>query len=66
MPLGPIFLVIGPCSHRFAHMTLTTEIESCKICAVRFAATHTAHAPRPIVWFRPSARIWIAGRAPGL
>ena len=24
------------------------------------------HAPRPVVWFRPTARILIAGQAPGM
>lgn len=36
------------------------------MCAERFAATKTAHAPRPVVWFRPTARILIAGQAPGM
>ena len=44
---------------------LAAEIRHCRICADRFAATHTAHQPRPVVWFRPSARILIAGQAPG-
>ena len=44
---------------------LETEIRGCRICADRFAATATAHAPRPVVWFRPSARVLIAGQAPG-
>nr|WP_206188420.1 uracil-DNA glycosylase family protein [Sedimentitalea sp. CY04] len=35
------------------------------MCSDRFAATATAHTPRPVVWFRPSARILIAGQAPG-
>ena len=33
--------------------------------AARFAATVTAHHPRPVVWFRPGARLLIAGQAPG-
>ena len=45
---------------------LTQEISGCRLCAQRFAATATRHAPRPVVWFRPSARILIAGQAPGL
>ncbi|MBY6139024.1 uracil-DNA glycosylase family protein [Leisingera daeponensis] len=45
---------------------LKDRIRSCRICAERFAATATAHDPRPVVWFRPSARILIAGQAPGL
>ncbi|OBY24289.1 uracil-DNA glycosylase family protein [Leisingera sp. JC1] len=45
---------------------LKDQIRSCRICADRFAATATAHAPRPVVWFRPLACILIAGQAPGL
>ncbi len=44
---------------------LVTEIRTCRLCAERFAATATAHAPRPVVWFRPGARLLIAGQAPG-
>nr|WP_238370065.1 uracil-DNA glycosylase family protein [Heliomarina baculiformis] len=44
---------------------LRNDIRACRICAARFAATKTAHAPRPVVWFRPGARILIAGQAPG-
>lgn len=47
-------------------MTLRDEIQDCRICAARFGETHTAHEPRPVVWFRPSARILIAGQAPGM
>jgi uracil-DNA glycosylase len=45
---------------------LREQIAACRICAERFAATETAHAPRPVVWFRPGARILIAGQAPGM
>ena len=45
---------------------LIAEIEACRICAGRFAATQTAHRPRPVVWFRPGAKILIAGQAPGM
>jgi uracil-DNA glycosylase len=45
---------------------LAAEIGTCRLCADRFAATATAHDPRPVVWFRPSARVLIAGQAPGL
>ena len=45
--------------------TLARRIGACTLCADRFAATATAHAPRPVVWFRPGARILIAGQAPG-
>jgi uracil-DNA glycosylase len=45
---------------------LERDIAGCRICAGRFAATATAHAPRPVVWFRPGARVLIASQAPGL
>jgi uracil-DNA glycosylase len=46
-------------------MDLPADIRACCICADRFAATETAHAPRPVVWFETGARILIAGQAPG-
>lgn len=46
-------------------MTLAEEICACRLCAARFAATATAHQPRPVAWFRPGARLLIAGQAPG-
>lgn len=46
-------------------MTLVADIQACTLCKDRFAATATAHAPRPVVWFQPSARVLIAGQAPG-
>lgn len=45
---------------------LPEQIRTCTICTERFAATHTAHAPRPVVWFRPETRLLIAGQAPGM
>ena len=45
--------------------TLKTEIEACRLCAERFAATATAHRPRPVVWFDARARILVMGQAPG-
>lgn len=48
-----------------AEMALATEIRACRLCAARFAATATAHVPRPVIWFRPGARLLIAGQAPG-
>ncbi|MEP3329906.1 uracil-DNA glycosylase family protein [Sedimentitalea sp.] len=45
---------------------LIKRIEGCTLCSDRFAATATAHQPRPVVWFRPGARMLIAGQAPGL
>ena len=44
---------------------LEGRIRACRICADRFAATATAHQPRPVVWFRPGAQLLIAGQAPG-
>lgn len=46
--------------------TLKEEIRGCRLCAARFAATATAHAPRPCVWFEPGARVLICGQAPGM
>ena len=45
---------------------LPDRIRDCRLCAARFAPTATAHAPRPVVWFRPGATILVAGQAPGL
>jgi uracil-DNA glycosylase len=45
--------------------TLHDQILGCRLCTERFAATRTAHWPRPVPWFRPSARLLIAGQAPG-
>ena len=44
---------------------LSAQIRGCRLCADRFAATASAHQPRPVVWFRPGARLLIAGQAPG-
>lgn len=40
--------------------TLLREIQSCRICAA-----HLAHEPRPVLRAKPSARLVIAGQAPG-
>lgn len=45
---------------------LRDEISACRRCADRFAATATAHAPRPVPWFATGARILVCGQAPGL
>ncbi|MEZ5716275.1 MAG: uracil-DNA glycosylase family protein [Paracoccaceae bacterium] len=45
---------------------LARDIRACRLCAERFAATATAHAPRPVAWFDCGARVLIAGQAPGL
>ena len=47
-------------------MILKQDIQSCRLCADRFAQTATSHAPRPVVWFDAAPRIVIAGQAPGL
>ena len=45
--------------------SLIREIRACRLCAPEFAATATAHDPRPVVWIRPLARVLVAGQAPG-
>lgn len=45
---------------------LISQIKTCTLCADRFAATQTGHAPRPVTWIGPKARILVAGQAPGL
>ncbi|WP_134681397.1 uracil-DNA glycosylase family protein [Paracoccus ravus] len=47
-------------------MQLVERISACRLCAQQFAATATAHQPRPVVWFRPGARILVVGQAPGM
>jgi uracil-DNA glycosylase len=44
---------------------LAEDISACRLCAADFLASASAHEPRPVVWFRPGARILIAGQAPG-
>lgn len=44
---------------------LTAAIAACRHCADRFAATATAHVPRPVPWLSDRAPILIAGQAPG-
>jgi uracil-DNA glycosylase len=45
---------------------LLEKIRACRLCAGRFAATETGHAPRPVIRAQPSARVLIAGQAPGM
>jgi len=45
---------------------LIRSLTACRLCTARFAATATAHHPRPVVWFRPGARLLVAGQAPGM
>ncbi|WP_372884621.1 uracil-DNA glycosylase family protein [Shimia sp.] len=46
-------------------MSLVDDIRNCRLCAARFVKTATRHAPRPVPWFRASARLLIVGQAPG-
>ena len=45
---------------------LTQSLSACTHCAERFAATKTAHEPRPVYQLSSTARLCIAGQAPGL
>lgn len=45
--------------------TIAVDLSTCTLCKERFHATATRHSPKPIVWFRPGARILIASQAPG-
>ena len=47
-------------------LTLKRDLAACTICADRFAASATGHSPRPVVWFEQTARLLIAGQAPGI
>lgn len=42
------------------------DIAACRLCAERFAATSSAHAPRPVIWFDKGAPIRLIGQAPGM
>lgn len=44
---------------------LENRIAACRLCADRFAATETRHAPRPVVYPSSTARVLIVGQAPG-
>jgi len=45
---------------------LADQISACRLCADRFTATATAHRPRPVAWFSPTAHVRIVGQAPGM
>ncbi|MEO1277105.1 MAG: uracil-DNA glycosylase family protein [Pseudomonadota bacterium] len=45
---------------------MTERIHACRLCTDRFAATATAHAPRPVPWLSDQARILVSGQAPGM
>lgn len=44
---------------------LEAEVARCRLCADRFAATATAHSPRPVPWLSERAPILVCGQAPG-
>lgn len=44
---------------------LETRIARCQLCAERFASTETTHQPRPVVYPSTTAKVMIAGQAPG-
>ncbi|MEM1163970.1 MAG: uracil-DNA glycosylase family protein [Pseudomonadota bacterium] len=44
---------------------IQSQITGCRLCADRFAATETRHAPRPVVRPSTTARVLIVGQAPG-
>jgi uracil-DNA glycosylase len=55
--------------HTYTIMTpldvLSRRISECTLCAERFQATETAHSPRPVVYPSSTARVLVAGQAPG-
>ena len=64
--MGDVYETSGasdPAGNGFS--SLTDSLRACTLCRDRFAATVTAHRPRPVVWFQPSARVLVAGQAPG-
>jgi uracil-DNA glycosylase len=44
---------------------IAEAVRGCRLCAQAFAATRTAHAPRPVPWLSASAPILVAAQAPG-
>ena len=51
--------------HDSATEALAEAIRACRLCAPRFTATRTAHAPRPVPWLSATAPILLCGQAPG-
>lgn len=45
---------------------LAAQVRDCRLCAARFAATASAHAPAPHLHAQPGAPILIASQAPGV
>ncbi len=44
---------------------LIDEVRACRSCADRFAATATAHSPRPVIRLSARSPVLIVGQAPG-
>jgi uracil-DNA glycosylase len=44
---------------------LAEAVHGCRLCAGAFAATRTAHLPRPVPWLSARAPILVAAQAPG-
>ena len=47
------------------HPKLFSQLISCELCKDRFAASSTGHKPRPVFQGHSSAKLLIAGQAPG-
>ena len=41
------------------------QVKLCKICSEIFSKTKTRHSPRPVIRGKSTAKILIAGQAPG-
>jgi uracil-DNA glycosylase len=52
-------------SERETVAALGAAIGACRLCADRFAASATRHAPRPVYWLSDEARLLVTGQAPG-
>jgi uracil-DNA glycosylase len=54
---------MGPVRERLED--LSAALGACRLCAERFAATRTGHAPAPVVRLSARAPVMIASQAPG-
>ncbi|MGH1412616.1 MAG: uracil-DNA glycosylase family protein [Pelagimonas sp.] len=45
---------------------LLGKIRACTLCSERFGKTETGHSPRPVLRVSPTAKILVAGQAPGM
>ena len=50
----------------FANKFDFRDLKACTLCSDRFANTATAHSPKPVFQGASSARILLAGQAPGM